>query len=394
MRIISIGMIMNAPERPDSCNSVLVQKNTDLFDRDYNIYNENLFNYALCTERKRTERSQRPFLLLLLNIERLLQEENAKGAVKDMLSVLRKSLRNIDLCGWYKYNSVIGVLFPELGTQNTHAALEAIGLKIHGDLLRNFPLGIVNKMDIRFSFFPEKLDEVTTAGLANKMFYPDISRERKGKRAALFVKRIIDIMGSIFCMFLYSPFFLTIPVLIKLTSPGPVLFRQERVGLFGQKFIFLKFRSMHVNNNDSLHREFVRQLITGNKGREAEGSGEDALYKIKDDPRVTPLGKILRKTSLDEIPQFLNVLKGEMSLVGPRPAIQYELEDYDIWHRHRLLHVKPGITGLWQVMGRSSTNFDEMVRLDLKYIREWSPWLDLKILLMTPMAVLRGKGAY
>ncbi len=122
--------------------------------------------------------------------------------------------------------------------------------------------------------------------------------------------------------------------------------------------------------------------------------GPKVVYKITNDPRITPLGRFLRKTSLDELPQFINVLKGEMSLVGPRPPIPYELENYDAWHRHRLLGKKPGITGLWQVKGRSKTTFDSMVRLDLQYIREWSLWLDVKLLLQTPLAVLRGKGAY
>src|SRR2546422_5417446 len=119
-----------------------------------------------------------------------------------------------------------------------------------------------------------------------------------------------------------------------------------------------------------------------------------AIYKLTNDPRLTRLGRFLRKTSLDELPQFLNVLRGEMSMVGPRPPIPYELEAYDIWHRRRLLDVQPGITGLWQVSGRSRLPFDDMVRLDLKYARAWSLWLDLKILLRTPHAVFSGEGAY
>jgi lipopolysaccharide/colanic/teichoic acid biosynthesis glycosyltransferase len=118
------------------------------------------------------------------------------------------------------------------------------------------------------------------------------------------------------------------------------------------------------------------------------------VYKLREDPRITPLGKILRKTSLDELPQFINVLRGDMSLVGPRPPLPYELTSYSRWHRSRLLETKPGITGLWQVNGRSSTTFDEMVRLDLRYARAWSLWLDLKILFKTPWAVFWGQGAY
>jgi lipopolysaccharide/colanic/teichoic acid biosynthesis glycosyltransferase len=150
---------------------------------------------------------------------------------------------------------------------------------------------------------------------------------------------------------------------------------------------------MSVDNDPGIHQEYIKNFIREKKSY-TSGPEEPLIFKIKDDPRVTPLGRILRKTSLDELPQFLNVLKGEMSLVGPRPPIPYELENYDVWHRRRIMEVKPGITGLWQIEGRSSTTFDEMVRLDLKYAKEWSLWLDIKILLKTPRVVLVGKGAY
>jgi lipopolysaccharide/colanic/teichoic acid biosynthesis glycosyltransferase len=150
---------------------------------------------------------------------------------------------------------------------------------------------------------------------------------------------------------------------------------------------------MYFQSHAKIHQDYVTEFISGDQERAQAGS-QSGIYKIKDDPRVTPVGRFLRKTSLDELPQFFNVLKGEMSLVGPRPPIPYEVEKYDIWHRRRFLEVKPGITGLWQVEGRSRTRFDEMVRLDLKYAKTWSPWMDIKILLRTPKAVLRGDGAY
>jgi lipopolysaccharide/colanic/teichoic acid biosynthesis glycosyltransferase len=151
---------------------------------------------------------------------------------------------------------------------------------------------------------------------------------------------------------------------------------------------------MHINNDDSIHRKYTEQLIKNNIDEKNNDIKKDVVYKIKDDPRVTAIGKIIRMSSLDEIPQFINVLRGEMSLVGPRPPIPYEYSNYDTWHRTRLMRMKPGITGLWQVKGRSSTTFDEMVRLDLEYSREWSLWLDIKILALTPRAVMSGKGAY
>jgi lipopolysaccharide/colanic/teichoic acid biosynthesis glycosyltransferase len=150
---------------------------------------------------------------------------------------------------------------------------------------------------------------------------------------------------------------------------------------------------MYVNNDHSVHQEFVRKLIASEAADAPSRNGE-GVYKIKNDKRVTRVGKVLRRTSLDELPQFLNVLKGEMSLVGPRPAIPYELAAYQTWHRRRVLEVKPGITGLWQVTGRSTVKFDEMVRLDLRYATSWTPWLDFRILMLTPLAVIRGSGAY
>jgi lipopolysaccharide/colanic/teichoic acid biosynthesis glycosyltransferase len=151
---------------------------------------------------------------------------------------------------------------------------------------------------------------------------------------------------------------------------------------------------MQVNNDPGLHREYVRKLIAGQADPAPSNGNGPGVYKIKSDPRVTRVGAFLRRTSLDELPQLINVLRGEMSLVGPRPPIKYEVDHYDIWHRSRLLEAKPGITGLWQVNGRSRVKFDDMVRLDIRYARTWSVWLDIKIILRTPQAVLIGEGAY
>jgi lipopolysaccharide/colanic/teichoic acid biosynthesis glycosyltransferase len=151
---------------------------------------------------------------------------------------------------------------------------------------------------------------------------------------------------------------------------------------------------MHINNDPSVHREYVTKLIAGQAEREASNGKGEGVYKLTNDRRVTRVGKFLRRTSLDELPQLLNVLEGDMSLVGPRPAIPYEVAAYDTWHRRRVLEVKPGITGSWQVNGRSRVKFDEMVRLDLQYARSWSPWMDINILMRTPAAVFRGDGAH
>ena len=160
------------------------------------------------------------------------------------------------------------------------------------------------------------------------------------------------------------------------------------------RFTFLKFRSMHIDNDPSVHKEYVTKLIAGRAEREASSGNGEGVYKLTNDRRVTRVGKFLRRTSLDELPQLLNVLEGKMSLVGPRPAIPYEVAAYETWHRRRVLEVKPGITGSWQVSGRSRVKFDEMVRLDLQYARSWSPWIDINILMRTPRAVIRGDGAH
>jgi lipopolysaccharide/colanic/teichoic acid biosynthesis glycosyltransferase len=204
----------------------------------------------------------------------------------------------------------------------------------------------------------------------------------------------MDFAGSAILLLLLSPMLRIIAAIIKLTSKGPVIFEQERLGQFGARFKCLKFRTMYADNSPRIHQEYVRQFISGIKDCANGNDVQAPVYKLTNDHRVTPIGKFLRKTSLDEFPQFWNVLRGEMSLVGPRPPVPYEFEIYDIWHRRRVLEVRPGVTGLWQVSGRSSMRFDEMVRLDLRYCQNWSLWLDLKILIATPRAVFTGNGAY
>jgi len=200
-------------------------------------------------------------------------------------------------------------------------------------------------------------------------------------KTALIVKRLIDVVGAVGCIILGAPLLGMIALAIKIDSPGPVFFKQERVGENGKLFIMYKFRSMRVGAEEELER-----LKPYN---EADGP----LFKIRDDPRLTKVGRFLRHTSLDELPQLINVLKGEMSLVGPRPPLQSEVEQYQPWHKKRLC-IPPGMTGLPQISGRSELTFDETVLLDLYYIEHWSPWLDLTILLRTIPKVFSGDGAY
>lgn len=204
------------------------------------------------------------------------------------------------------------------------------------------------------------------------------------------LKRALDIGFASAVLLIGAPFLLVIALLVRLSSPGPVLFKQVRLGRDGRPFDFYKFRSMHHNNDDEVHRRFCEEFINGKAHEEDEGR---QVFKMVGDPRITPIGHFLRRTSLDELPQFWNVLRGEMSLVGPRPPICYELEHYQEWHKDRL-KVRPGLTGLWQVSGRSQVGFDEMVMLDLHYIKEWSLQLDLRIIARTLPVMMRGDGAY
>ena len=197
------------------------------------------------------------------------------------------------------------------------------------------------------------------------------------------MKRAFDLAFAATAMVLLSPLFLAIALGVKLSSRGPVFYRQTRVGLRGRPFTFLKFRSMRVASSADVHRRFTADWIYGRTGggNGAVPEAPDAatkVHKIVRDPRITPLGRLLRKTSLDELPQFWNVLRGEMSIVGPRPPIPYEVERYSEWHKRRL-EVLPGITGLWQVSGRNALSFEEMVRLDIQYIERWSLEEDVKI---------------
>jgi len=204
------------------------------------------------------------------------------------------------------------------------------------------------------------------------------------------VKRSLDILISALAILLLFPLWLLIAVLIKLDSRGPIFYTQERVGMDGRLFLVFKFRTMKADADPEKHREYQRAFIAG-RAEANLGDSTRPTYKLLDDPRITRVGKVLRRTSLDEVPQLLNVLMGDMSVVGPRPPIPYEVEAYELWHRKRL-DMKPGLTGLWQVSGRNRLPFEEMVRLDLFYIENWSLLLDLKIILRTGLVMIGGEG--
>lgn len=319
-------------------------------------------------------------------------DKNTK-ALRKIASALSASTRETDVIGWYAKNRALGVMFIEIGADGTSATLSIIVGRITEALRANLAFEQFNRLRIAFHVFPDDWKKEIDQRPCNPTLYPDVMKREDSSKYLRAIKRTMDICGSLTGLVLAAPVFLLAAAAIKLTSQGPVFFRQIRVGQYGERFVFLKFRSMYLHNDSRVHQEYVNKLIAGKAEKQPSNGNGAAVYKLTRDSRITPVGAFLRKTSLDELPQFINVLRGEMSLVGPRPPIPYEVEAYDIWHRSRVLEAKPGITGLWQVNGRSQVKFDDMVRLDLQYARTWSPWMDLKILLRTPAAIFGGEGA-
>jgi lipopolysaccharide/colanic/teichoic acid biosynthesis glycosyltransferase len=343
------------------------------------------FHRIIALERKRTERSRKPFLLMLLDPT----PRNGK-LLGEILTLLSASTRETDVTGWYDGASVGGVMFTEIGHGDRTSIVSTMLARVNSILHNHLSIDQANQISISSHLFPDDWDHDTSQHPSNPALYPDLMGRDRARKVSSIVKRTMDIAGSALALVALSPLFLAIAIAIKISCAGPVFFRQKRIGQFGTCFVFLKFRSMYVNNDASVHESYVRKLIAGKAERQASNGNGAGVYKLTADPRVTSVGNFLRRTSLDELPQFLNVFKGEMSLVGPRPALPYEVGAYDLWHRRRLVEVKPGMTGLWQVTGRNRVKFDDMVRLDVTYARTWSPWLDMKILMRTPRAVLEG----
>jgi exopolysaccharide biosynthesis polyprenyl glycosylphosphotransferase len=346
----------------------------------------------LHVEQKRTERSGKCLVLMLLEFDRILTTGQYGMTIEKVLFALSHSTRETDVKGWYKNRLTLGVVFTEIAFANGSSIADFLLIKVRG-ILATTIADMAHYIGLSTTVFPHDWDKKESGAHSGPGLPVELLRDRSERRIALGAKRFLDVAGSALALVAFLPLFVVIAVAIKVTSKGPILFRQKRVGQYGHPFQILKFRSMSSDNNHAIHQEFVKGLITG--GLETNHSGQrKSVYKITNDPRVTAVGRFIRRTSLDELPQFFNVLKGEMSLVGPRPPIPYEVECYEIWHKRRLVMVKPGITGLWQVEGRSRTTFDEMVRLDLRYARTWSIWMDFRIMLATPRAMVSGNGAH
>jgi lipopolysaccharide/colanic/teichoic acid biosynthesis glycosyltransferase len=350
------------------------------------VMNAEIFRSVLVRERKRADRSSERFILLLVDLK-----EQADTPVRIAAAeALTAAKRETDVMGWFEDGCVLGLLLPQIGAFDASSVPE-LERRVRRELSKRVDADSVASILMKVHVHPE-LQESAVASLESiDPLLGDFRTPRNRTSFSAGLKRCLDVLGSIGLLALASPLMLIIAVLIKVTSKGPVFFRQQRIGQRGRAFTMLKFRSMRPDAGNAIHKDYVTWFIKSSGDvKDAAGVG---VFKITNDPRITTIGRILRNTSLDEFPQFINVLRGEMSLVGPRPPLPYEVEQYKPWHLRRVLEAKPGITGLWQVTGRSRTTFDEMVRLDIRYARSISLWKDIKILLATPKAVISGKGA-
>lgn len=355
------------------------------------FYKEPVFTNMLVRERRRTERTKNPFLLMLIDIRSLTTLGSEKG-ISQLRQLLESSCREMDIKGWFRQNEIVGVIYPDL-KPDENSTLFLVN-RFERNLYTALDLDMVQKLNISFYPFPKSFEDGAEKNHQEKFdnLYPDLIHHTSQESFSLLVKRGIDITGSLLGILFLFPLFIIVALLIKLTSKGPVFFKQERIGYEAKPFNLLKFRSMRTGNDESVHKNFVKDFIkNSDKKEEKNGSG---VFKIVNDPRVTRIGKFIRKTSIDELPQLFNVLKGDMSLVGPRPPLAYELEEYTMWHKRRVMEMRPGITGYWQVKGRSRTTFEGMVRMDIQYGKRWSLMLDLKLMLQTPVALFTAKGAY
>ena len=339
------------------------------------------FLMQLQREKRRADRSRAPLSLVVMHFAD--NDELDELDQRDIVTDLSLGMRETDVIGRLG-SGVVAFLLPYSEAKAAEAFSRLIVSRT------NTPAA-----NVRFATYSDpKFESLLADSITNSETSRATAPSSLRKNTFSFgIKRAIDVVGSITLLVLASPLMLITALAVKLTSPGPIIFRQMRIGRDGKPFAFYKFRSMRCDNDDTIHREYVKNLIQGRHDQINEGDADQPVYKLRSDSRITAVGRIIRRTSIDELPQLFNVLKGEMSLVGPRPPLPYEIENYLSWHMRRLQEVRPGITGLWQVEGRSKTTFDEMVRLDLRYIRNWSLWLDIKILFKTVLVVIRCDGA-
>lgn len=369
----------------------LIKNSSALRDVDNELFLPRaVFRRIIDRERDRANRTGDVFSLVAYVLP---DNRENQDDLKLLAETLSPRVRSIDAVGWLDPQHV-GILLPETDSTGAYKFANKIYQEI---LLIQHPL--------KYEILTYPSDQLTNP---EKIALHILSEkfENKRKRAPLWggwrfaksqrnvdymycltrriLKRGFDFLGATACLLVFSPLFLAISVIIKVVSPGPVFYKQQRIGYAGQPFTFLKFRTMSPGADTHNHQDYLAQLI---KGASDENGSEAPMSKLDHDPQIIPLGNLLRKSCLDELPQLINVLRGEMSLVGPRPPIPYEVKEYLSWHRGRF-DALPGMTGLWQVSGKNKLSFREMVRLDICYTRERSLWVDVKILFRTPLAIL------
>lgn len=339
------------------------------------------FLQCLRREKRRSERSQSPLSVVLYRNPGH-QPQDAINKYR-FIERLASQKRETDILG-HVSDDAIAVLCPD----TNEAGVEGFMRKLHG---QDAMLGFT----VQAATYPNQLFDQLAGGAASlPAMQPLLVFDQSDRhRGSYPLKRSLDIVGAIAVLCLLGPLMAAVALAILLTSRGPIIFRQTRLGRGGVPFTFYKFRSMTIDGDDGIHRAFVAKLIAAKELETVAVEGCPAPYKLQRDPRITAVGRFIRKTSIDELPQFYNVLKGDMSIVGPRPPIPYETAHYQTWHLRRVLGTRPGITGLWQVQGRSKVTFNEMVRMDLRYIRDCSLLLDLKIMVKTIAVVIRCAGA-
>ena len=344
------------------------------------ILSRHQFIKQIRAEKRRTDRFKVPLSVMLFQVHP--EQRSRPGQFGALVDLLRQSKRETDLIG-YLGDGLVGVLLVHTdatGLQSFASKMAASAANlVYNSTSGTYPDQVFEKLVAADFGEPDTLP-----------YFLDYDTEHGAMQ--LFPKRCMDIVGAIVLLLLAAPIMAVTAIAVKTTSPGPVIFTQMRLGRKGVPFAFYKFRSMTTGADETVHRKYVTSLIKGIHDDVNQGDADKPIYKLQGDSRITRVGLFIRKTSIDELPQLYNVLKGDLSLVGPRPPLGYEAELYQSWHLRRILEGRPGITGLWQVEGRNRVSFDEMVRMDLRYTRTWTLWMDVKILIKTVRAVLRFDG--
>ncbi|MFX0200731.1 MAG: sugar transferase [Candidatus Hodarchaeota archaeon] len=376
------------------------------------FYSKPFLEQRIKEERFRVYRTGSPFSIVLFSPYRFVSAEyrNRKRAIDSIISFLDQETRETDIKGWWDKKTIAIILLdtlPEDALLLIDKLVHRIKANGYGNVepIREAPFKVIAFPNRHVSGGEDNQDNERQEDSKNHSNHNDRNTNPLTKisdcdppagnglkKHQEFIKRSFDILVSLTGLIILSPLLLLCTLLIKLDSRGPVFFKQTRVGRDGKFFTFLKFRSMYHNVDQEVHKNHVKNLMNHKAGLSPNGGPDEKTYKLAEDKRVTRIGKFLRRASIDELPQLINVLKGDMTLVGPRPHPVYEAEQYDLWHKHRL-DTKPGITGLGQIRGRFNTKYEDVYRLDIQYLKRWSLFLDLKILFKTIPIVLSRRGA-